>query len=462
LRAFPLRAPSDSLEWKYVLATLGAFVFTPELRRLVDWKGNFDPLNAFAVIPLLMLCPLLVMIFRRRRRLRSKPFAFVALAWIAAFGYGTFIAVAHGAVVQALFAIAQFCLPLAVGAWLLTRDETMEEAHRRIARTLLIFGAIAGVYALIQYVFAPPWDTTWMQNIDAESFGTPERFGIRAFSVLNGPGVFALFIGAVILFNLPYLRIRNWPNMLALLVMIVGLMLSLVRSAWLAVFLGIIVFVWLSPKRLQATLSILSVSAVCGVAAVAILLAAPNENFGSRLAERFLTLSNVQEDPSAMERRQQAENTFAMGLDQPAGAGLGLTGGGGKLATTDAQFINHSPVGPIDNGFATRFFELGILGFAAFLIACFASIGILINTYLGFARQRLATASIVAASCIATQIAIFSVNLSGDDQQGILGVLFFSALALPLMRSQEFVGEPVERDTGGARFSNVVRRSAFE
>jgi hypothetical protein len=405
---------------------------------LVDWRGNFDPLNVFAVVPLLMLCPIALLALRRRNRLRDQGFGFVALAWLAAFGYATFVALAHGSVVPAIFAVAQFCLPLVIGAWLLTREETLEVAHARIARALLVFGAIAGAYGLFQYVVAPPWDTAWMQSIDAESFGTPERFGIRVFGVLNGPGVFALFVGSVIVFNLPYLRLRSTFNMVAVLLMTVGLMLSLVRSAWVVVFCGIAIFVLLSPKRWQALFSVISASVVCAVAALGVLVVSPNADISDKLLTRFTTLSNVGDDPSALERRQAAEDTFNLALEQPVGAGLGLTGGGGgKLSNADAQFINHAPVGPIDNGFAARFFEMGVPGFAAFLIACCGSLAVLARAYEGFVARRDRTAAVLAAGCIATQVVLFLVNMSGDDQQGILGVLFFAALALPLMASNK-------------------------
>lgn len=434
MRSAPAGRAVRSFEWTYVIATIAAFVFTPELRRLVDWRGNFDPLNAFAVIPLLMLCPIAALAYRRRARLRGGAFVFATLTWTAGFAYAAFVAAAHGAPLQALFAVGQFCLPLTVGVWLMTRDETMEVAHERLARWLTIFGTIAGAYGIFQYIVAPPWDTAWMQNIDAESFGVPTRFGIRVFGVLNGPGVFALFLGAVILFGLPYLRMRNWLNMSSLVVMIVALLLSLVRSAWLAVFVGVAIFVVLSPKRLQAIASLGLVAVVCGAGVFCILLASPDASLSERITGRFTTLSDIAEDPSAVERRATALRAFQQGMDEPAGAGLGLTGGSTKLGGSDAQFFSRGG-GPIDNGFVSRFVEMGVPGFAAFVVACCASVAALAYAYGRLRRARDGAGMRVAASCIATQVVIFMVNLSGDDQQALLGVLFFAALALPLMRS---------------------------
>jgi len=415
-----------------VLLTIAAFVFTPELRRLADWRGNYDPLNVFAVIPLLMLCPVGILGFRRRRRLRSGAFVFVNLTWLSAFAYATFIAAAHGAIIQAMYSAAQFCLPVSVGFWLMTRDETMQVAHARFARALLVSGAIAAAYGVFQFVVAPPWDIAWMQNVDADSFGTPERFGIRVFGVLNGPGVFALFLGSVILFNLPYLRVRNWLGMAGLLAIVVALMLSLVRSAWLAVFVGVAIFLWLSPRRIEATLSFASVLLVCGLGVFAVLLASPDAGASDRIVQRFTTLSNIQQDGSAAERQQTTEATFARAVDQPFGAGLGITGGGSKLGNAD---FSGAPAGPIDNGFVSRFFEMGVPGFAAFTIASCASMAALGGAYMRLRRRHDRAGMLVAASCIATQVVIFVLNLSGDGQQALLGTLFFAALALPLMRS---------------------------
>jgi putative inorganic carbon (HCO3(-)) transporter len=463
LNVVPARRSSTSAEWTYVLVTIAAFVFTPELRRLVDWRGNFDPLNVFVVIPLLMLCPVAVFAFRRRSRLRSRAFWFVMLAWLGGFLYATFIGAAHGSIVQAFYAIGQFCLPATVGVWLMTCDETMEVAHARLARALMIFGAVAAGYGIFQYVVAPPWDTAWMQNVGAESFGTPERFGIRVFGVLNGPGVFGLFLGTVIVFNLPYLRVRNRFNMVALLFMIVGLMLSLVRTAWLAVFIGIAIFVWLSPRRLQAVLGVGAVALICGTAVFGVLVASPDAGVGAKLAARFTTLSNIGEDPSTIERENTSQIALQQALDEPVGAGLGLTGGGAKLVTSDSQAFNRTPPGAIDNGFITRFFEMGVPGFAAFLVACCGSIAVLCVTYIRFARSRDRSGMTVAASCIAAQIIIFAVNASGDDQQALLGVLFFAALALPLMQpNQRRAEDPARSRSLPPRRPAGVRRSAFQ
>jgi putative inorganic carbon (HCO3(-)) transporter len=408
-----------------------------------------------------MLCPVAVLAFRRRRRLRSKAFTFVLLAWVAGFAYATFLATAYGMFLQALYGLGQFGLPATVGVWLMTREESMEVAHARLARALLLFGAIAAAYGVLQYVVAPPWDTAWMQKIQADSFGEPERFGIRVFGVLNSPGTFGLFIGSLIVFTLPYLRVRSWYNVAALFVMTIALILSQVRTAWLAVVVGIVVCVWLSPKRMQAVLSLSATALLCGIGAFLIAFALPEANVSDKTAQRFATLYDVQDDGSAAERRQTTELAVQRALDAPAGSGLGLTGQNGQLGSADSQVLHRAP-GRIDNGFAARFLEMGIPGFLGFMIASCASIVILIRRYAQLARARNHAGMRVGASCIAAQVVIFAVNLSGDGQQGLLGVLFFAALALPLMTAQSTVDGAV---SGSKRRSNPIgftRGPAFE
>jgi putative inorganic carbon (HCO3(-)) transporter len=432
LTAFPVGRSVVSFEWAYVLLTVAAFVFTPELRRILDWRGNYDPINIISVVPLLMLCPVAVLGFRRRRQLRSRGFALVTVTWAAAFAYATFIATAHGATTQAIYGVAEYCLPISVGLWLMTRRESMETAHARIAHMLLTFGAVAGAYGIFQYIVAPPWDTAWMQNIGNDSFGLPERFGIRVFGVLNEPQVFALFLVSVILFNLPYLRVRNWQRMFALFIMVVALALSLVRSAWVAALVGIVIFIWLSPRRLQALLSLTSVAVVCVVVVLTALLVWPDANTSNVVSKRFTTFSDVQDDFAVQDRQQTAESALQTALAQLAGGGLGLTGESGKLGDADSQSFSGAPVGPIDNGFVSRFLEMGIVGFGAFVAACVASIVVLARAHATAVRARDKGGMLVSASCLAVVVVLFGVNLDGDFQRGLFGVLYFAALALPL------------------------------
>jgi hypothetical protein len=426
---------SGSAEWTYVLVTIAAFIFTPELRRLVDWRGNYDPLNTFSVIPLLMLCPIAVMAFRRRHRLHGGWFAASILTWLAAFTYAMFVALVHRSVAPPLHGLAEFCLPASVGIWLMTRDESLSASHARIARALLIFGTLAAAYGIAQYVLAPPWDTTWMENIDATAFGTPERFGIRVFGVLNGPEVFGLFIGAVMLFNLPYLSMRSPLSLLAMLVMTIAMMLSLFRTAWIAVAVGALIFILLTPDRLRTIFKLACVLGVCALGVLAALVVSPDASAGDKILQRFSTLTDVQNDYSFNDRAATRDEAFQKAIDRPAGAGLGATGAGARLSSPDIQAVNDVPDKPIDNGFAARFLEMGVPGFTGFLVACVLSMGALVREYARRVRANDRSGTVLTASCIATQAAIFIVNFSDDDVQGLLGMLFFTALALPLLRS---------------------------
>jgi hypothetical protein len=374
------------------------------------------------------------MAYRRRDQLRGgRPFLAVLTIWFAAFSYAAAIAIARRAIEPPLFGFAEFCLPPAIGIWLMTRQDLFVISHARIARALLILGTIAGAYGIIQYVLAPPWDTAWLQNIDATAFGTPERFGIRVFSLLNGPEIFGLFIVTVILFNLPYLRATNYSSSLAMLIMTIALMLSMFRTAWLAVLLGVTVFAILSPDRLKTISKLAWIIAACTLGVIAALVISPDASAGDKISQRLTTLGDVQDDYSLQERDATRQETIQKALDRPLGAGLGATGITARLASPDVQAANDVPDRSIDNGFAARFVEMGALGFSGFLCASFLSLTVLIRRYIAVARSGERMETSLVASCIAVQIAIFTVNFSDDDARGLLGVIFFAALALPLL-----------------------------
>src|SRR4030081_1469123 len=77
----------------------------------------------------------------------------------------------------------------------------MSVSYARVTKVLFGLTTILSVYGIIQYVFLPPWDAFWLQNVSAQgslSFGKPFPFQVRVFSMLNSPGPFGSFMACIL------------------------------------------------------------------------------------------------------------------------------------------------------------------------------------------------------------------------------------------------------------------------
>ena len=163
-------------EFTYVELSLGAFVFAPEIRRLVDWRSHFAAVEVLSIVPLLMLLPIGVMAFRRRGLITTRPFYSVAWIWILAFAYAVFIGLVHKSLLPGLYGVGLFVLPIVIAAWLLGRPEDTEYCFKRLSRTLLIYAGLAGFYGVVQYALAPPWDSAWISRSLPQVLGSLSAF----------------------------------------------------------------------------------------------------------------------------------------------------------------------------------------------------------------------------------------------------------------------------------------------
>ncbi|HTV74693.1 MAG TPA: O-antigen ligase family protein [Candidatus Acidoferrales bacterium] len=378
-------------------------------------------------MPLLMLLPFGWWLLREGWRASDKRVQAFAGIWFASFLYGLFIAVAHGAKAAGLFGVAEFCLPVAMAMWFATRPEGVERAYERVAYFMLACAAVSSAYGIIQYISPPPWDVQWQLNTDASSFGEPLPFQIRVYSTLNSPGTFGSFLALVMIMVLPLLRARKTWVTISLVLCVAALALSLVRSAWLALVLGIVVYALLTPLRVRllATLAGFSILVVCaGMLAFALM---PNDDARETLSDRFSTLFDLQDDGSAADRRQSTEVAVEDGMANPFGAGVGTTGVGARLMTNSGDISGGAA---IDNGFASRLVEMGYPGLAGFLVVTLGSLLFSFSAWRRATAQKKSGPGELLAAATAVQIALLGMEASGDTYQGLSGVFFWTTVAL--------------------------------
>jgi hypothetical protein len=124
-------------EWTYVNLTLSAFVFAPEIRRLVDWRGSYDPHNVFSIIPTVMLLPVGFFVYSRRRALVTSGYQYAGWIWAVAFIYAFVISVALKSIVPGIYGLGSFLLPVVIGAWFVADPKPLARSYARLSGVLL-------------------------------------------------------------------------------------------------------------------------------------------------------------------------------------------------------------------------------------------------------------------------------------------------------------------------------------
>jgi O-antigen ligase len=404
-------------------ALLALWAFSPELRRLADWPLGFSALPVIAVIPLGATCLLALAVFRRRLRRLDLGFAIAFWAWMLGFGFSLLVGEASGTKLAGIYDYLQFVAPLLVGVFILRFGGPRTQPD--IANSLAWIGAVVGVYGVFQYVSPPIWDALWVDLSGLSSIGQPVPFGLRVFSTLNSPGTCGAFLAIAVIFQLPYLgRGNTFWRLLAILSMMTALALTFVRSGWLALALGILVFVVLSPRRRSVLVSLVGVGVVSAALVFASPLALGNTEFLDALTQRFSTFQNIQSDDSYADRQLQTQTALNAALSEPLGFGLGTVGTATKLG-------DHGSTTVLDNGFLSRFVEMGFVGGLFYLFTILVGLAVAFSAWVGSRRDPMEAS--VLASCFAAQFATAGLDLAGDSHVALSGVLFWIALGIPAL-----------------------------
>jgi O-antigen ligase len=218
------------------------------------------------------------------------------------------------------------------------------------ARATVICGSIAATYGVVQYFVPFSWDVDWVLRTDFENAGLPGNVDFRPFATLPATGTGAIISAVVILVLVfrsdlvrPSVLLRSW----ALASSSIYLLLTQVRSVWLALLVALLVGLFAARGRPARQLLPL------GAFVVVVVLVFPP---GELVVDRIDTLGNLQQDVSYRARLDLLAQTGS--LISPIGNGVGTLSAGSR-AQSDAS---------IDNGYLIILGELGLLG--AVLLAC--------------------------------------------------------------------------------------------
>ena len=278
-------------------------------------------------------------------------------------------------------------------------------------------GMIMGAYGVLQYLSPPPWDVAWMRTAEIASIGQPSPRKVRVFGTMNAPGPFAVMMSACLLAMLAGAGGRaRWAGAP---VSGAALVLSLVRSAWGGLIMGVGVLVALASARRR--LGYLAATGALVLAAAPLAAVGLDGAIGARIGG----LARLDQDVSLQRRAAlHAEMTMEV-LANPLGRGLGGTGVATRLSTEGAAL---GARGAFDSGVLDLLFTYGWAG-AVMLAAVIAIVaGALRASWSGQGAQ------LAAAIVVGTAAQLLFFNVLG----GATGMLVFpiAALALALADKQ--------------------------
>ncbi|HSB55061.1 MAG TPA: O-antigen ligase family protein, partial [Gemmatimonadales bacterium] len=200
-------------------------------------------------------------------------------------------------------------------------------------------------------------------------------YEVRVFSLVNAPLPFATILVAGLFLQLAG---RGIKRAIPLALGVGALLLSLVRSVWLAGLVGLMVYLLALPRRTLRPMVLSALLAVGFVVIAPVFL--PEEMAGPTVKivhDRLLTFTDLRHDVSYKDRASFLQNVSETVLREPFGHGLGSTGVSSTLSSTGGDSIRD-----FDNGVFAVLYSLGWVAGAVFLSA------VLCTVLLGLPRRE--------------------------------------------------------------------------
>ncbi len=384
------------------------WLFSPLVRRLVDYQTTYHDISPVMLAPLLVTGFALISLLRRPRfvlRRSMVPFFLIMLVLFYSLIVGVFI----NGVLPAAFEFLNWLEPLAFGVYLMMNPKALEETRDALVFAILSGLLIISLYGLYQFYHMPPWDAYWINASQFTTAGQGIAEEVRVFSTLNSPGPYAI----VLMVSLIFVVVAKGPlRLMAGGVGFPAFGLSLVRSSWGGWVIAAAYIVWRVGGRTR--LRILIVGIFLALVAVPLVTAGP---VAKKLAERFSSISNIQQDTSFKARQNTYENFTADAFSQPIGVGFGQLGLATKLTTGNAVIL--------DSGVLQAPFEFGWVGTGIFVWA----IGVLL---LGVFKATFKSKDRIAIAGAGLFFAMVAQNIFATTFTGVLGLSLWLGVALAL------------------------------
>ncbi len=396
----------------YIGFTWWLWFVTPWLRRVIDYRNGWDGSGLILTAPFLVTLITLITFVQylpRSYRMGGFPLAIACLGVI----YGFMIGIIKNPLAVSLRALLDWLTPIVFGFHLFVNWRDYPKYQQNLQNTFMWGLLVTGSYGIVQYLVAPEWDKFWIIQTKLLTNGTPEPLGIRVFSTMNSPGPFAnvLLAGLLLL-----LTNDNFLRVPASAVAYLSFLLSLIRSAWIGWFLGIISLLSALKPRLQMQLFItIIVMALCVVPLTTI------EPFAEIINTRLESFTNLKKDTSFNERAALYERNVNLAFSSGLGNGIGS-----KYFVNEKGLLQELT---LDSGILDVFFTLGWFGAIPYL----SGIAIAMFNLLTSPEGRF---DAFASAARAITLGILIQMLSSNVLLALSGVVFWSFLGVGMAASK--------------------------
>jgi hypothetical protein len=413
----------------YAGFTCWLWLLTPFVRRVVEWRAGgtatamlLAPYVAIGVAAL-VLVPKLSQVLTRR----TMPLLFV----LAAVCYGAVVAILHLSFSSIPQAVIAWGMPPIFALFLFGERTEHESIYKSIELTMVASLLVIGAYGIYQFFLVPEWDAQWMIQSDLQSIGVPEPFQVRVFSTMNSPQVFAAFCASGLLIAMrSHLKIRY----LAVPAGFISLVLSLSRTAWMGLALGIVYLFFLTTNRQR-----IRIVAVAGCCLIVSLAALQIPEVNSVVTMRVNSLTDPRHDDSYEARVHDYNTVVQTMIDNPFGHGLSADPSAGDQS---------APAGAVaqqDSSITATLFSLGLLGTMIF------ALGLLVLGFGIFSVHGAASAALIGPRAVLVSIAVeapFNNVISGP-----VGFLLWCCIGLCLAECEMLSIPALNRDSEPAHSS---------
>jgi hypothetical protein len=341
----------------YVGFVCWLYILTPFVRRVVDYRTG-SPEQTLMLAPFLASLVCLIALLPRWAEVlngRSAPMIYV----LGAIFYGGITTLLQMRISEFVSGMSLWLAPLLFGMFLYLERRNVKELYAGFERALMGGTLVAGLYGIAQYFSPPSWDSLWMEVNHLISIGPAVPMNVRVFSTMNAPQVLGAFLVVGIL--VAFQSASRW-KFVAIPAGVLSLGLSMSRSAWLAMVVGVAYLCLRLPSRERTKL--IFVAASCAFVLVALTqIPAVHDLF----AARFDTLTDVKHDESANDRAETYAAVAQSLSRSPFGLGIGVEGQG-NASVADAEH---------DSTIVNMLLSLGVLGSLVFtfgMVTLFARI----------------------------------------------------------------------------------------
>jgi hypothetical protein len=301
----------------YVGFTWWIWFLSPLVRRMADYRGSFTDPSPILLTPYLVTLLSLVTVLRHLPTLRRQgglPF----LLSLSGVFYSFLIGIINVPPAFVFKSLLDWLTPIAFGCHLFLQWQDYPLYRQNIQRVFLWCVLLTGSYGVFQYLSPFEWDKVWLANITEQlgivTFGKPEPLGIRVWSTMHGPLVFASVMGSGLLLLLSRTGALFLP---ATAVGYLSFLLSLARTAWLGWIIGILILLTSLKQSLQIRLFMIIL--VVGICTVSLSMIEP---FSEVIGNRVSSLADVKSDNSVNERLGSYQGITDKALTNFLGDGL--------------------------------------------------------------------------------------------------------------------------------------------